>query len=77
MSTLPSQAHALEAIADSGDPKRVLRARFPEWSIIQSDKGRWWATRVPPRDDMSHISDVDADTPAELYLRLLKISVDL
>ncbi|KAB2342157.1 hypothetical protein [Actinomadura rudentiformis] len=31
--------------------KAALREEFPDWSIIASDKGRWWATRGPNRGE--------------------------
>ena len=55
------------------DLKRMLRKRFPGWNIVRSDKGRWWAFRVPPPDAMNRASDVDADTPTGLYLKLCDI----
>ncbi|MEU5881613.1 hypothetical protein [Spirillospora sp. NPDC047279] len=29
------------------ETKAALRREFPGWSILTSDRGRWWATRGP------------------------------
>lgn len=65
--TLPPEPTA----DDFADVKAKLKAKFPRWSIIHTDKGRWWATRGPlTKEDLSRVSDVNADSPAELYVLL-------
>ncbi|MGI5165282.1 hypothetical protein ACQEU3_13065 [Spirillospora sp. CA-253888] len=55
--------------------KAELRAEFPGWSIIHTDRGRWWATRGPlPRDQANRIADVEADTPEQLRARLQAVT---
>lgn len=49
----------------------LLAAKFPDWSIWRSDKGRWWATRRTPLSKAEEQQPgvdrmVDADTPANL-----------
>ena len=76
MQTVPKPtptADDLPATGSDEDMKRFLKARFPAWNIIRSDKGRWWAFRVPPRDDLDRVSDVDAETAAGLYLKLVDL----
>lgn len=47
--------------------KDALRAEFPDWSIIRSDRGRWWANRGPlVSETLSEQACVDADSPEEL-----------
>lgn len=55
------------------DLKELLCRRFPEWNIVLSSAKRWWAFRLPAKDDLNRTSDVDADTPAGLYLALLNV----
>ncbi|HEY8480973.1 MAG TPA: hypothetical protein VIL71_14195 [Spirillospora sp.] len=57
-----------------GDGRTRLLRDFPEWNFVRSDKGRWWAFRLPPRDDPNRVSDVDADTADELHARLCEIT---
>ncbi|MQY03586.1 hypothetical protein [Actinomadura macrotermitis] len=61
----------------TAEAKAALSDRFPNWSIIQSDRGRWWATRGPLSRDRAHLrADADADTPAELGAMLAQIEAD-
>lgn len=47
--------------------KARLREEFPGWSIIRSDRGRWWATRGPLlRADLNREASADAGTPEQL-----------
>ncbi|MFC4912805.1 hypothetical protein [Actinomadura gamaensis] len=57
---------------------RDLERDFPDWSIIVSSTGRYWATRGPrPGEQVRHgASAADADTPDELRARLAEISAD-
>lgn len=58
---------------DVSDLKAMFRDRFPGWSIIRTDRGRWWATRPTlVREDLSRADGAtyDANTPAELYVKL-------
>ncbi|RKS76499.1 hypothetical protein BZB76_1855 [Actinomadura pelletieri DSM 43383] len=51
----------------AADAQARLKAEFPGWSIIHSDRGRWWATRGPLlREDLNREASVDADTPEQL-----------
>ncbi|RKS79268.1 hypothetical protein BZB76_0720 [Actinomadura pelletieri DSM 43383] len=51
----------------TADARARLKADFPGWSIIHSDRGRWWATRGPLADkDLNREASVDADTPEQL-----------
>ncbi|TDC00993.1 hypothetical protein [Actinomadura bangladeshensis] len=44
--------------------KARLREEFPGWSIIRTDRGRWWATRGPlTRENLNREASADADTP--------------
>ncbi|GAA4238890.1 hypothetical protein GCM10022254_56730 [Actinomadura meridiana] len=55
--------------------KARLKAEFPGWSIIHSDRGRWWAMRGPlDREDLSREASVDADTAEELAERIRAVS---
>lgn len=49
--------------------KAALRADFPAWSILFTDKGRWWAQR--PHHT---ISDVIADTADMLREQLGEVA---
>ncbi|WP_242906329.1 hypothetical protein [Actinomadura terrae] len=52
---------------NDGDIGAQLKAEFPEWNIIHSSEGRWWATRGPlARDERGKPGSVDADTPDDL-----------
>ncbi|MWA02170.1 hypothetical protein F8568_017670 [Actinomadura sp. LD22] len=54
--------------------KTRLRAEFPAWSIIRTDRGRWWANRGPLQGELlNERSSVDADTPGELRIELQAI----
>ncbi|GAA2636942.1 hypothetical protein SMC26_15860 [Actinomadura fulvescens] len=56
--------------------KARLRAEFPGWSIITTNRGRWWATRNPVRDPRTrrlvdhHVTALEADTAEELRAKL-------
>ncbi|MFI0450615.1 hypothetical protein [Actinomadura sp. 6N118] len=57
----PSDVRALDA----------LRADFPGWRFILSNRRRWWALRGPlPPDRINEVDACDADTPAELRTAL-------
>lgn len=64
-------------LAAAGDNPEAMKARlkaaFPSWSIIHTDRGRWWATRPTlVREDLSHTAGatIDADTASQLYFKL-------
>ncbi|MGW2314944.1 hypothetical protein [Actinomadura luteofluorescens] len=63
---------------DKASQKAELCAEFPEWNIIHTrDTGRWWATCGPlPRGDVTGVSDVDADTPEDLAVKLRAVARD-
>ncbi|WP_210748142.1 hypothetical protein [Actinomadura latina] len=51
--------------------KARFREEFPGWSIIRTDRGRWWATRGPlTREDLNREASADADTPEQLAERI-------
>ncbi|GAA2622023.1 hypothetical protein SMC26_32930 [Actinomadura fulvescens] len=56
--------------------KDQLRREFPDWSIITSSAGRWWATRAPdPGELVQHgASCFEADGPDDLYAQLAGVS---
>lgn len=62
--------------ATTAEVKARLRADFPAWSIITTDRGRWWATRNPVEDPATRrrvdytVTAVDADTAAQLRAKL-------
>ena len=57
--------HAPDVSAD--EAKAKLQEEFPEWSIIFTNRGRWWATRGPlTRALLNRPADVSADNPEEL-----------
>ncbi|MEU8346652.1 hypothetical protein AB0C74_33575 [Spirillospora sp. NPDC048832] len=61
---------AATAVADKAD----LKARHPNWSIIRSDQGRWWAQLFPvPRELFNKPNLVDADTPQALDAKLTEL----
>ncbi|WP_157430710.1 hypothetical protein [Actinomadura macra] len=60
---------------DVEDAKARLKAEFPGWSFIHSDRGRWWAMRDIQRDESGRRfkrapSGFDADTPDQLRAAL-------
>jgi hypothetical protein len=61
--------------ADPKTIKAALRKEFPGWSIILSDRDRWWATRNPRRTHrlLEHgVTALETDSPHELRAQLLK-----
>ncbi|GAA4081728.1 hypothetical protein [Actinomadura miaoliensis] len=56
--------------------KAALREEFPGWSILHTDRHRWWATRGPkPGEQVNNgESALDADTPEELRRLLLRVN---
>lgn len=57
------------------ETKARLKAEFPGWSIIRSNRGRWWATRGPlTREILNRPSDLDADTPEGLAAQLREVT---
>ncbi|MFP3968712.1 hypothetical protein SMC26_40890 [Actinomadura fulvescens] len=56
--------------------KAELRAEFPRWSIIITNRDRWWATRYPVEDPATRrlvdhsVTALDADTAEELRAML-------
>lgn len=62
---------AASVAADKAD----LKARHPDWSIIRSDQGRWWAQRFPvPRELFNKPNLLDADTPEALDAKLMELA---
>ncbi|WP_433464353.1 hypothetical protein [Spirillospora sp. CA-128828] len=60
---------------DTEQVKEQLRAEFPGWSIIRTDRGRWWATRGPlVREELNEEASADADTPEELAEAIRAVS---
>ncbi|GAA4226150.1 hypothetical protein GCM10022254_10230 [Actinomadura meridiana] len=48
-----------------------LRTEFPDWEIIRTDRGHWWAVpNEAGRASKRARSSVDADTPDELRVAL-------
>jgi hypothetical protein len=57
------------------DVKARLKASFPEWRFLRSDTYRWWALRGPlPPDRINEDDAVDADTAAQLWMGLDRIT---
>jgi hypothetical protein len=55
--------------------KAELRNEFPGWSIIVTDRGRWWATRGPlVREELNEQASADADTPEGLAKRIRAVT---
>lgn len=54
--------------------KTQLRQEYPDWSIITTDRGRWWATRGPqPGEQVNNgIAALDADSPDQLRALLIQ-----
>ncbi|GAA4232539.1 hypothetical protein GCM10022254_32690 [Actinomadura meridiana] len=68
-------ANELDLTGDVDTVKARLREAFPRWSIIQSDQGRWWATRGPlTREDINRQASVDAASPQDLAEEIRKVS---
>ncbi|WP_433465809.1 hypothetical protein [Spirillospora sp. CA-128828] len=54
--------------------KDALRDEFPAWSIIRSDRGRWWANRGPlVSETLSEQACVDADSAEELRDKIREV----
>ncbi|WP_329518633.1 hypothetical protein [Spirillospora sp. NBC_01491] len=54
--------------------KAQLRAEFPAWSIVVTDRSRWWAFRGPMTSEtFSEASDFEADSAEELREKLLRV----
>ncbi|MFI0451139.1 hypothetical protein [Actinomadura sp. 6N118] len=62
------------------EAKAALRRDFPGWSIITTNRERWWATRNPDRDPMTnrlmdhHVTAVDADSAEDLRQQLDEVT---
>lgn len=56
--------------------RRALRAEFPGWNILYTDRQRWWATRGPkPGTQVNNgASALDADTPEQLRELLRQVT---
>ncbi|MGI5166940.1 hypothetical protein ACQEU3_21565 [Spirillospora sp. CA-253888] len=55
--------------------KARLRTEFPGWSIIVTNRGRWWATRGPlPEERMGEVSDLEADDSEALRAQLQEVT---
>lgn len=53
--------------ADVELAKARLKAEFPKWSIIRTDRGRWFGCRGPLlSEDLDRQASVEADTPEGL-----------
>ncbi|WP_433227565.1 hypothetical protein [Actinomadura formosensis] len=51
-----------------------LKARYPEWNIIRTRQGGWWAQRFPvPPEEFNRPNMVDARTPEELAVKIDKV----
>ncbi|MFC9976173.1 hypothetical protein ACFVH6_35295 [Spirillospora sp. NPDC127200] len=50
--------------------QQKLRDEFPGWSIIITDRGRWWATCGPLPRDQAGIADLEDDTADGLRAKL-------
>ncbi|WP_067483732.1 hypothetical protein [Actinomadura hibisca] len=55
--------------------QQKLREEFPDWSIIITDRDRWWATRGPlPRDQAGEVADLEDDTADGLRIKLQAVT---
>lgn len=49
------------------EAKAWLEGQFPRWSIIRTDRGRWFGCRGPLlSEDLDRQASVEADTPEGL-----------
>jgi hypothetical protein len=56
------------------EAKAKLQEEFPGWSIIYTNRGRWWATRGPlTRALLNRPADVSADTPKGLVEKIREV----
>lgn len=58
----------------AGTPDQIkarLSAEFPRWSIIRTDRGRWWASRQPLVSEKLGADAVDADDPDDLRAQII------
>lgn len=56
-----------------GQTLQQLRADFPRWRFLVSDRGRWWALRGPLPPDRLFERDVfEADTAEGLRAALVR-----
>ncbi|MFI0451881.1 hypothetical protein [Actinomadura sp. 6N118] len=61
------------------EAKAALRRDFPGWSIITTNRDRWWATRNPERDPETRrlvdhsVTALDANTAEELRAQLERV----
>ncbi|KAB2341874.1 hypothetical protein [Actinomadura rudentiformis] len=66
--------------AGTDEIKAALRRDFPGWSIITTNRDRWWATRNPERDPVTgrlvdhFVTAVEADTSDELHAKLAEVT---
>jgi len=63
-------------VSNATEIKAQLRAEFPGWSILYTDRRRWWATRGPkPGEQVNNgASALDADTPEQLRELLRQVT---
>lgn len=62
----------MDASRDDQEPAR-LRADFPGWRFILSDRRRWWALCGPlPATRMNEVDAIDADTLPALCAALVE-----
>lgn len=66
-------------VTGAAEIKKALAAEFPAWSIIHTDRDRWWAMRRPVRDPetgllVDHpVTSLDANTAEELRAKLRRV----
>lgn len=57
--------------------KASLKQEFPDWNIVYSSEGRWWAFLDPRRQrkgaSSNRVTAVDADTSEVLRERLAEV----
>jgi hypothetical protein len=69
-----------QLMTNLAEAKAALRVEFPGWSIITTNRERWWATRNPVRDPTTRryvdhrVTVLDADTPGELRAKLAEVN---
>lgn len=69
----------MSATANLDQVKAELHASFPGWNMIHTDRGRWWATRQPEKDDCGRLVEhsvtaVEADTADQLRAELERVT---
>ncbi|TDD31201.1 hypothetical protein E1287_27170 [Actinomadura sp. KC06] len=62
---------AMPKVTDPAQAKAWLKDAHPDWSIVRSDKGRWWGfldTDKRGKDAVPvRTTAADADTPQKLH----------